>query len=315
MKLIDPLPRRQTGRRKDQPHANWAELGVPSRIWFSSAETICAHVGPGAVRGWEGAYLNQYVNPIPGQRDHRRTIFIEALRVSLRWMVVRAVRYVDTGVRNARRWYAEKQASGSGGAYHFMRDFVLALRKAQVAKWISIAGHPFVFPPIVALLVGASLSNLFDSIKGLLTVILCCLLPASLYILWKVRIGQWSDLDVSARKDRPHLFLVAFAFLLLTVLVLSVTGQSIVYARGCHAAIILIVGGWFLNRWLKPSMHAGFAMLTASSLWLVNAQLSLVAMLFAVAVGWSRVELRRHTWLEVGVGLLLGMLVCRLILG
>jgi membrane-associated phospholipid phosphatase len=66
---------------------------------------------------------------------------------------------------------------------------------------------------------------------------------------------------------------------------------------------------------LKPSMHAGFAMLTACSLWPLNAWLSLVAILFAAAVGWSRVQLRRHTWLEVGVGLVLGMLVCRLILG
>jgi membrane-associated phospholipid phosphatase len=102
--------------------------------------------------------------------------------------------------------------------------------------------------------------------------------------------------------------------LLLTVLMLWVTGQPNVYARGCLAAMILIVGGWFLNRWLKPSMHAGFAMLTAGSLWSLNVPLSSVAIVFAVAVGWSRVQLRRHTWPEVGVGLLLGMLVCRLIL-
>ncbi|HEX4201412.1 MAG TPA: hypothetical protein VHY59_07830 [Chthoniobacterales bacterium] len=190
----------------------------------------------------------------------------------------------------------------------------LALRKEQVAKWISIAGHPFLFSPVVALVVGAFLFGLAESVFGLLTVILFCLLPASLYIVRKVRIGEWSDLDVSARKDRPQLFLVGFAFLLLTALILTVTGQPIVYARGCLAAMILIVGGWFLNRWLKPSMHAGFAMLTACSLWPLSARLSLVAMLFAVGVGWSRVQLRRHTWMEVGVGLLLGMLVCRLIL-
>ncbi|MBV8275799.1 MAG: phosphatase PAP2 family protein [Verrucomicrobia bacterium] len=255
--------------------------------------------------------MNQFVTD---EQRNRRAIFIETLRVTIRWMVVRAVRSVDTGVRNARRWYAEKRASGSGGPYDFMRGFVSALRNAEVAKWISIAGHPFIFSPIVALLVGASLFGPVESVVGLLTVILCCLLPVSLYILWKVRIGAWSDLDVSARKDRPRLFLIGFAFLLLTVLVLTVTSQPIVYARGCFAAMILIVGGWFLNRWLKPSMHAGFAMLTACSLWPVNAWLSLVAIPFALAVGWSRVQLRRHTWSEVGVGLLLGMLVCRLIL-
>ena len=259
--------------------------------------------------------MNQFVNQFP--RDHRRSIFIEALRVTLRWMVVSAVRSVETGIKNARRWYAEKQAADPRGAYYsfisFMRASVLGLRKAQAAKWISIAGHPFVFSPIVALLAGASLFGPVESILGLLTVILCCLLPASLYILRKVRIGEWSDLDVSARKDRPHLFLAGFAFLLLTTLVLFVTRQPVVYARGCLAAMILIVGGWFLNRWLKPSMHAGFAMLTACSLWPLSTQLSLVAILFALAVGWSRVQLRRHTWLEVGVGLLLGMLVCQLI--
>jgi membrane-associated phospholipid phosphatase len=256
-----------------------------------------------------------YVNPFPGHRDHRKTILIEALRTTARWMVVSAVRSVDSGVRKARRWYAANGPSNSREFRDFMRSFLLTLRKAKVAKWISIAGHPFVFSPIVALLAGAALFGPAESVIGLLTVILCCLLPASLYILRKVRIGEWSDLDVSARKDRPHLFLIGFAFLLLTVLVLTVTGQPMVYARGCLAAMLLIAGGWFLNRWLKPSMHAGFAMLTACSLWPLNAGLSFVLMLFAVSVGWSRVELRRHSWMEVGVGLSLGILVCRLILG
>ena len=190
----------------------------------------------------------------------------------------------------------------------------LALRKEQVAKWISICGHPFLFSPFVALLVGSFFFGPIEAVFGLATVILFCLLPASLYIVRKVRIGEWSDLDVSARKDRPHLFLVGFAFLLLTALILTLTGQPIVYARGCLAAMILVLVGWFLNRWLKPSMHAGFAMLTACSLWPVSVRLSLTAILFAVIVGWSRVQLRRHTWAEVGVGLLLGMLVCRLVL-
>ena len=191
----------------------------------------------------------------------------------------------------------------------------LALRKEQVAKWLSICGHPFLFSPIVALLVGSFLFGPIEAVVGLATVIIFCLLPASVYILWKVRVGEWSDLDVSARKDRPHLFFIGVAFLLLTVFILWITGQPGGYARGCLAAMILVVIGWFLNRWLKPSMHAGFAMLTACSLWPLSVRLSLVAILFAIAVGWSRVQLRRHSWFEVGVGLVLGMLVCRLVLG
>ena len=101
---------------------------------------------------------------------------------------------------------------------------------------------------------------------------------------------------------------------MLTVLVLMLTQQPMVYARGCLAAMLLVSGGWLLNRWLKPSMHAGFAMMTASALWLLSARLAILAMLFAIAVGWSRVALRRHTVIEVCVGLGLGMLVARLLL-
>ena len=59
-----------------------------------------------------------------------------------------------------------------------MRRFALPLRKAQVAEWISIAGHPFVFSPIVALLVGAYLFGPVESVIGLLTVILAMLSTA-----------------------------------------------------------------------------------------------------------------------------------------
>src|SRR5260370_6882201 len=109
---------------------------------------------------------------------------------------------------------------------------------------MSVGGHWFGFWVIVGFLVGAYLFGPVESVIGLLTVILCCLLPASLYILRKVKIGEWSDLDVSARKDRPHLFLVGLAFLLFTELVLLVTRQPNVYALGWLAALILIRGSF-----------------------------------------------------------------------
>ena len=187
-------------------------------------------------------------------------------------------------------------------------------RKEQLASALSVCGHPFLFSPVIALLAGCRFLGPIEAVVGLATVLLFCLLPTSLYILRKVRVGDWSDLDVSARKDRPHLFVVGLGCLFITVLVLMLTQQPMVYARGCLAAMLLVAGGWLLNRWLKPSMHAGFAMMTASALWVLSARLAILAMLFAVAVGWSRVALRRHTVIEVCVGLGLGVLVARLLL-
>jgi len=198
--------------------------------------------------------------------------------------------------------------------FRFLKRSVLVSRKEQLATTLSVCGHPFLFSPVIALLAGCRFLGPIEAVVGLVTVLLFCLLPASFYILRKVRAGDWSDLDVSARKDRPQLFVVGLGCLLLTVLVLMLTQQPMVYARGCLAAMLLVSGGWLLNRWLKPSMHAGFAMMTASALWLLNARLAILAMLFAIAVGWSRVALRRHTVIEVCVGLGLGMLVARLLL-
>ncbi|MBV9392404.1 MAG: phosphatase PAP2 family protein [Verrucomicrobia bacterium] len=78
------------------------------------------------------------------------------------------------------------------------------------------------------------------------------------------------------------------------------------------AAISLVLAASLLNLWLKLSMHAGFAMLTSCSLWSFETRVALVAMLFAVLVGWSRVTLARHTWQEVIAGLALGVVVARI---
>src|SRR5262245_24060986 len=122
--------------------------------------------------------------------------------------------------------------------------------KDQLARFLSLCGHPFLFPPVVALVVGSLILGPARSIEAVATVVFFCLLPASILIVRQVRKGEWSDLDVSQRKDRPHLFFLAFGFLALTVCILMLTGQSIAYAKGCIAAIALISLGWLLNRWL-----------------------------------------------------------------
>jgi membrane-associated phospholipid phosphatase len=76
--------------------------------------------------------------------------------------------------------------------------------------------------------------------------------------------------------------------------------------------MVLVGAGWGANLWIKPSMHAGFAMLTSCSLWPLGAKIALPWMFFSVLVGWSRSALQRHTRLEVIVGLMLGAIVAKL---
>ena len=184
--------------------------------------------------------------------------------------------------------------------------------KRRFAQCLSLIGHPFIFVPIVALFVSWHRLTPGKAALGILTVVLACLVPVSIYIFGKVKRREWSDLDVSQRKDRPHLFIVGVTLLILTCLILQLTHQSPAFVRGCTAAIVLVCSGWALNFWIKPSMHAGFAMLASFSLWPFGVKVAFPMIIFAILVGWSRVILSRHTKLEVVTGLILGAIVAHL---
>jgi membrane-associated phospholipid phosphatase len=177
-----------------------------------------------------------------------------------------------------------------------------------LAVFFSLAGHPFLLTPTVSLMAGWRTFGGPQALRAVLTIVLACLAPASVYIGRKVQRREWSDLDVSARKDRPHLFTLGLVLLAFTVAILLVTRQPLVFIRGCAGAMLLIAVAWFCNRWLKPSMHTGFVMLTAGAFWRSDWPLALALGLLAVAVGWSRLVLARHTIPEVIVGALLAIL-------
>lgn len=176
-----------------------------------------------------------------------------------------------------------------------------------LAVFFSLAGHPFLLTPAVALIAGWKAFGGPQALRGVLTIVLACLVPASIYICRKVQRREWSDLDVSARKDRPHLFTLGLILLALTAAILVITHQPPVFVRGCVGAMLLIAAAWFCNHWLKPSMHTGFVMLTAGALWRSDLALALALAVLALAVGWSRLVLGRHTVQEVVVGALLGI--------
>jgi len=184
--------------------------------------------------------------------------------------------------------------------------------KRHLAQCLSLLGHPFIFVPIVALLVGWHVLTPGEAAFGVLTIVLACLLPISIYIFRKVKRREWSDLDVSQRKDRPYLFIVGVTLLILACLILHLTHQPPAFVRGCTAAIVLVCSGGLLNFWIKLSMHAGFAMLTSFSLWPLGAKVAFPMTIFAILVGWSRIILSRHTKLEVVIGLILGAIVAHL---
>ena len=69
----------------------------------------------------------------------------------------------------------------------------------------------------------------------------------------------------------------------------------------------LIAVSALVNQWLKVSLHTGFAAFTAVALFSGSRPMGIGAAVVALAVAWSRLELRRHTLPEVVGGALLGI--------
>jgi membrane-associated phospholipid phosphatase len=79
--------------------------------------------------------------------------------------------------------------------------------------------------------------------------------------------------------------------------------------RGGYALVIANTIDGLINLFYKVSAHATGAAASATLLWLATPflGLSIVAAVAAILVGWSRVELKRHSRGQVLLGWLVGV--------
>ena len=169
----------------------------------------------------------------------------------------------------------------------------------QLARTLSVAGHPLVLiPPTVALVTG--------SLRAAGIVFATMTLPLAVIIAIRVRRGSWSDFDVSRREQRSGLYYAVAIVLALCLLVLYLTGASPGMMRGLGATAAMLAVGLLGNRWLKISMHMMFAAYCAALVIWVYPWSAVAIVPFVLAIAWSRRRLERHTLVEVILGLLLG---------
>jgi len=176
---------------------------------------------------------------------------------------------------------------------------------ARVISWI---GHPLIFVAAsIAVVIGTQL-GLRAGLPILLTLLLSTLVPTAVLLLSGVRSGRWSDSDVSVRKERQRFFPWAVPFSLAGVVVMYLIHAPAFIIRGGGITLALFLISWIINSFLKLSLHALFAFYCATILFRIGAVWGTFALLLAILVAWSRLFLRRHTAVELIVGIALGLL-------
>ena len=126
----------------------------------------------------------------------------------------------------------------------------------SLARWISIAAHPFVMASLMALGAGA---------RAALLVAAFTVVPLAVLMLMQVRSGRWGDVDASQRQERPLLFAVAGLGLLALATYLALTQPVSPLLRGLLSPLVLLAGAALVNPWVKASLHVAFAVMAAAT--------------------------------------------------
>ncbi|HEX6820335.1 MAG TPA: hypothetical protein VF120_18300, partial [Ktedonobacterales bacterium] len=168
--------------------------------------------------------------------------------------------------------------------------------RAEVARLVSAIIHPIVFPLItlgIALYVATD--SLPDALRWVALALLLTTIPVSLLVAFQVLRGAWTDLDVSVRRQRYLLYPFGLGCMLLLALVYRRFDAPSIAIRITLAIVLANLCGALINLWYKVSAHASGAAICATALFTVGALGGLLGSIAALLVGWSRIELRRHT--------------------
>jgi membrane-associated phospholipid phosphatase len=175
------------------------------------------------------------------------------------------------------------------------------------ARALSILGHPMLVLPLAAL----ALARTQGDGGGMLWLGLGFGLFAATvmsYSWWQVHRGRWAHVDASAKHERGALN--RFLLIALTagaLLAAAFTPQrELALGLGLSAGLIAIA--MFIARWCKLSLHMAFAVFAAALLSPLGWQYAAAGILFAGAIAWSRLALKRHTPADLLAGALAGAL-------
>ncbi|GAB3839773.1 hypothetical protein [Hymenobacter jeollabukensis] len=177
-------------------------------------------------------------------------------------------------------------------------------RLKLLATVVSGLGHPLL---TAALFVGAVASRQSGTwVAG--AVVGGVVLPVAAWNYWRVRRGQYTNFDVSAREQRHSFYPVLLTLLALATGSTWLVGTPIAWRAGLAVALGLILLCYLLNFRLKVSLHAALSFFLAGGVGLLaGAGWGLGAALLAGLVAASRLVLRRHTGPEVLVGASVGI--------
>ncbi len=180
--------------------------------------------------------------------------------------------------------------------------------KENLAKSISAVGNPLLLAPII---IGwseykkAGADSVLDVFVPLLGIIA---LPTALWVFIKKSKGQYSNYDVSNRKQRVTLYVFMAPLMLAATIYVNYMQFPPDITVGFTVATCLLIVAFVINFFIKSSMHAAIGFYLSIALFALTGIGAGFMLLFSGLISWSRWYLKRHTISEIVMGCFLGLL-------
>lgn len=177
-------------------------------------------------------------------------------------------------------------------------------QRQVLARWVSAIIHPIAFPLLtLSVLTFIATNSIAETSRWVLLAVALTSLPVAVLVGLQVLRGRWTDLDVSVRRQRYALYPFGIACMLALFLAYEHFDAPRIVIRAASAFAIANIVDALVNFFYKVSAHATGAAACATLLWLgATPPWGIVASVAALLVGWSRVELGRHTRGQVLLG-------------
>ena len=178
----------------------------------------------------------------------------------------------------------------------------------KVAHYISTFGNPLLTISVFSVIALFQTESPARAAFGLLIILGGVVVPILVKSYRGVQKGEYTNYDISNRKQRQSWYLFPTLLLAGVTLLLHFTHQSREMQLAVLFALVLFVLSQVVNMYLKTSLHVGFNVYLAFLMYPLHPGAALAVLLFTIVLGWSRIVLKRHTLKEVSCGAALGLL-------
>lgn len=177
----------------------------------------------------------------------------------------------------------------------------------KISKVISDFFNPLVSLIIFFVYMSVREYTFKDSMLYFLPILLMIIIPVIIWLVWNVKTGRYTNMDVSNRVQRKTLYIFiavcVIAYLILHYIKTGYIDLVMLFI------LVLLFALQISNLFIKSSMHTAFNIFVAALFFSLNWKMGLAWLGIAILVGITRIILKRHTVQEVFMGAGIAFLV------